>query len=315
MSLATGDAILILDADEVISKGHEFIREAIEVPDFICAQVSVLNTVRQGPVGGERVQQMRVFKNDPEIRWQYSVHNQIEDSVRAYGKKFFRMNGRPGGLVVANAEIVHTGYDLTPEEAIEKYTPRLGLLRSEITDCKKNGLYQEAAYYQFQLALMLHTVYSTEEALDLWNDLEYGKLNDSNRWYAHYTAARSFLHVGNLDQATHHCNGMYEAQASGYIAIEPATDMIAGVVLLEGGEMEKGLRLLIQAYLDNLAQRFGVRCVLDEQKLIRDIAKCYGGEVESYLLNETNNARLTKYLRGLQSVMVDIPREVEEVIS
>lgn len=317
MDQATGDMILILDSDEYISKGHEYIREAANEKDLIAGKVNVLNQVKAGPVLGERIHQMRLFRNVPEIRWEHAIHNQIEDNVMAYAKKWMRMNGKLGGLAAINAEIVHTGYDLTNEGIVDKYSPRLDLLRQEIRLSREKGDTSNEAYFQFQYALMLHMLFSMEEALSVWEEIDFTKLNATNRWYAHYTAARANLKEGNLDTARRHCNGMYAAQniPGQVVAKEAASHMITGVVLIEDGEREAGLKFLIQAFLDNLTPQFGTRCILNNKQILQTISEQYDDETALILTQEQDATKLVEYVRELQRDLEELPAEVLEVLA
>lgn len=317
MDRASGDYILILDSDEYISKGHEYIREASDSPDLIAGKVNVLNQVKSGPVLGERIHQMRLFRNVPEIRWEFAVHNQIEDNVMAYAKKWMRLNGKPGGLAAINAEIVHTGYDLDDKGVVDKYSPRLKLLRDEIKEAREKGDASNEAYFQFQYALMLHMLYSMEEALSIWGEIDYTKLNATNRWYAHYTAARAHLKEGNLDTAMFHCNGMYAAQSipGQPMAREAASHMITGVVLIENGEREKGLKFLIQAFLDNLQPQFGTRCILNNRQILQTISEQYSDDTALILTQEEDVVKLAQFVRELQMDLEELPEEILEVLA
>ena len=317
MDMATGDRILILDSDEYVSKGHEFIRQAADVPDLICGKVPVLNQVKKGPVLGERIHQLRLFRNVPEIRYEHAIHNQIEDQVHAYAKKWMRLNGRAGTLAAISSEIVHTGYDLNDEGIVDKYSPRLSLLRDEIKKAREEGHESNEAYFQFQYALMLHMLFSTDEALDIWREIDFTKLNASNRWYAHYTAARAFLQLDDLDEAMRHCNGMYASQfvPGQQIAPEAASHMISGVVHLERGDRETGLILMMQAFLDNVVPAFGTRCILNNRQILKDIAHHYDDAGVSEVLRTTNDVQaLVEYVRKLQRDLEPLPQEVLELV-
>lgn len=316
MDQATGDRIFILDSDEYVERGHEYIREAAEVPDLIAAKVGVLNQVKSGPVLGERIHQLRLFRNVPEIRYKHAIHNQIEDQVHAYAKKWMRLNGKAGVLASIDGEIVHTGYDLTDEGIADKYGPRIQLLRKEIAQARSEGHEGNVAYFQFQLALMLHMLFSMDEALDLWDEIDFTKLNATNRWYGHYTAARANLKADDMDRALRHCDGMYASQyiPGQPIAHEAASHMITGVVLLERGEREKGLKFMIQALLDNVQPTFATRCVLNNRQIIQTISDHFDEYTAQMLRGERDIVKVVEHLRCLQQDLQPIPEEVLELI-
>lgn len=279
MDLATGNRILIIDADEWVSEGWEHIHEAVQREHFIVGSIQVINTTRQGAIIGEVVTQPRLFRNEYDdgsaksLRYYNKVHNQIDDRVISYSQEYYEHTGVRGFAVGVGAKIMHTGYDLTPDQVLTKYTPRLDILRRQISEAKEKGDARESSYYEFQLALMLHMVFSDEDALPIWETLEFGNLNAFNRWYAHYIASRAFLKFGDMQNAAHHCGGMYAAmKAEGDpIPHEPATYVISGVVLCESGDLCGGLLMMIEGYFLNLDPPYGVRCVMDADHLKRDI--------------------------------------------
>jgi len=100
---ATGDWILWLDADEFLDP------ENLDKLKRLLAELSVDNTAyfmkqvsRHGTSAGAEtvVEQVRLFRNHPDHRWTYRVHEQIKPALEATGAEFKR----------TNIKIRHLGY-------------------------------------------------------------------------------------------------------------------------------------------------------------------------------------------------------------
>jgi len=312
MNLATHDRILILDSDEYVDESAwDEIHEALLDPDLVAAYLQIVNKTKQGPVIGEVFAQPRIFRNEradgsfEALRYRYAIHNQIEDSVLEFGPKFREHHGRPASIRSLSARIIHTGYDLTSEQIVEKYTPRIGGLRKEIKRCIREKNAPEQAYYEFQLALMLHMLYNVEDAIAIWETLDFNELNVQNRWYARQIASRAYLKVSDYPKAKAHCYGMFEAISAGH-AQEPVTYALMGYVLCnsaEGNEkiLRRGISFMVEAYFLSLDDAPGVRCLIDRNRLIQDIVMFLGGvdEFSAALIASVENPYKT--LRTVQN--------------
>lgn len=145
LELATGDVIVILDADEQFSElaGWE---EAVDMLSEVDAVAfAVENSLPRGQIlRGDVIWQPRMWLNRKEIRYSGSVHNQNHQAFKQH--PLYDTEPRYGQ---GNVRIKHDGYNLTKEEKEEKYRPRLPLLLDEIAEADtEKGL----AYYEFQTA-------------------------------------------------------------------------------------------------------------------------------------------------------------------
>jgi glycosyltransferase involved in cell wall biosynthesis len=90
---ATGDWIVWLDADKRLDEENRQQLRALfaGLPDgnvaYTMAQRSVLEP---GTHSAAVVHHVRLFRNHPQIRWQYRVHEQILPSIRAAGGELRR---------------------------------------------------------------------------------------------------------------------------------------------------------------------------------------------------------------------------------
>lgn len=119
ISYATGEWILIMDADEVLRSGDgPRLREAVLDPGPDSLMVRVAN-VFNGGAGQSVIQQVRLFRRVPTIGYSGIVHNQL--------------TGYRSTKVVP-ALIYHYGYDLDPEKMAAKFLRTSTLLKKRIEE-------------------------------------------------------------------------------------------------------------------------------------------------------------------------------------
>jgi tetratricopeptide (TPR) repeat protein len=103
LAAATGDWILVLDADEFVQPGGcTRIRELVENPDALGYHLHFVNVYGHGKTLG--VMMVRLFRNLPGVTYQNIIHEQVTPSLQ-------RLGG-PLGLVLSSGEVEveHHGY-------------------------------------------------------------------------------------------------------------------------------------------------------------------------------------------------------------
>jgi tetratricopeptide (TPR) repeat protein len=103
LQAATGDWILVLDADEFLQPGAcERIRDVVQAPDALGYHLHFVNVYGDGKTLG--VMMVRLFRNLPGVAYQNVIHEQVTPSLQ-------RLGG-PLGLVLRSAEVEveHHGY-------------------------------------------------------------------------------------------------------------------------------------------------------------------------------------------------------------
>lgn len=104
INYATGDWILILDADEELDpKEHEIIRSAIKRKDIDSISFVVYNKIQSGRIGF--LNSHRLFRNHKGFKYSGIVHNQLEVS---------------GKTLVSHLKVIHHGYGLSDEQMKKK---------------------------------------------------------------------------------------------------------------------------------------------------------------------------------------------------
>ena len=103
LQAATGDWILVLDADEFLQPGAcERIRDLVQAPEVLGYHLHFVNVYGNGKTLG--VMMVRLFRNLPGIAYENVIHEQVTPSLQ-------RLGG-PRGLVLGSCdvEVEHHGY-------------------------------------------------------------------------------------------------------------------------------------------------------------------------------------------------------------
>jgi tetratricopeptide (TPR) repeat protein len=101
---ATGDWILVLDADEHLSpRSRALVSEAARHPQFAAYYIEIVNILdRNSPQDAFVHRAVRMFRRLPYACWEGRVHEQILPSLLAHGGKT---------ATLRNAQIIHWGYE------------------------------------------------------------------------------------------------------------------------------------------------------------------------------------------------------------
>jgi len=125
---ATGDWIFWMDADDVVDEANgRRLRELVSGagPGVGAFTVRVHCPPRPGEDAGmEVVDHVKLFRNDPRIRFEFHIHEQILPSIRRTG----------GEVVYTDAFVTHAGYDTSAEGQRRKRERDLRLLQLDLAD-------------------------------------------------------------------------------------------------------------------------------------------------------------------------------------
>jgi glycosyltransferase involved in cell wall biosynthesis len=103
LEMATGDWIIFLDADEMVSPElKEQLRQIISKPNAGAATLVMRNRMEHGHYHDTNL--LRIFRNDARIRFRYPIHEDIATSVNEY----LRKTGKE--LLQLDAVVEHLGY-------------------------------------------------------------------------------------------------------------------------------------------------------------------------------------------------------------
>lgn len=259
---ASCEFILILDGDEYIPDPLHWrrIRKCIRHRNLAAAQLPVRNLLREDQiVAADRMWQERIVRNHPQIRYFGRVHNQIQDSIADH----MRQTGRV--LKRVRAEVIHTGYALTPERMKQKYRPRLHLLLDEYENPRSAKL---RAYYGYQLGVAYYILKELENAAHVFNDIDYSQLIPQNAFYTRLLAAQTAIALRNAPMALVHCNEMFNLDKN-----EPIAYYTTGLALLLNGQAGDGMLMLLEAFDLNDQDRTAIRFLMNPLQLLNVLAK------------------------------------------
>jgi glycosyltransferase involved in cell wall biosynthesis len=185
ISYATGDWILIMDADEELNPGDGAkLRQAIGYVQFDSIMVVVVNFYNQKR-SRSVLNQVRLFQNLPEIRYSGIVHNQLS----GYRKS-----------MPCDAVIHHYGYDLNKKEMDAKFLRTTSLLRTRIQEEPENFRHYHDLAVSYSMNHQFEGAISAGiKAIDLAEKAE--KKGGVLVLWTHFIVASSFLIKGEYDKA------------------------------------------------------------------------------------------------------------------
>jgi glycosyltransferase involved in cell wall biosynthesis/Tfp pilus assembly protein PilF len=189
---ATGDWILWLDADEFLDEtNRRRLRKLLsQLKDdnlaFVMRQYSRLEAAAHAAA---QVDQVRMFRNRPDIRWEYRVHEQILPAIRRAG----------GDVCVTDIVIDHTGFR---ESAIQgpKVDRNLRLLEIELAERPGD------AFVLFNIGSIRMTQGRGEEALNYFRrSLAHSQPSDNLVRKLYALIARTHHQLRQWDEALAAC--------------------------------------------------------------------------------------------------------------
>jgi glycosyltransferase involved in cell wall biosynthesis len=140
---ATGDWIVSIDADEIIMNPEKIRDSLLALPANIGGALIELESHAHRPDGTKdifSINLLRVFRNSPDIRWEYCIHEQILESILRAG---FSIQHIP-------VRYFHKGYDLSPEQMKQKHERNVKLLTKHLEKNPNDGYmwFQRAKTYR-----------------------------------------------------------------------------------------------------------------------------------------------------------------------
>jgi glycosyltransferase involved in cell wall biosynthesis len=123
LDLATGDWILYIDADERLRPLAEDWRSVLRSPDLAAARLHL-----HPRIGWTAYSELRLFRNDPRIRFEGVIHERVHGRVDAVCAT--------DGLAVGDAEVAldHVGYEDDPRAKVPRNLPLLRRYLAEDPD-------------------------------------------------------------------------------------------------------------------------------------------------------------------------------------
>jgi tetratricopeptide (TPR) repeat protein len=206
LSLATGNWILWIDADEEITpQTAKAFREASIRPQFGGYNIEILNFVDDRDSGNTFVHcPIRLFRNLPGVQFVGSVHEQVVQSIEALGLPWARLD---------NAQILHSGYRPSEVAAKGKQERTITMIEAALEEDPEDGF----QWFNLANALTISRAYeraavAAEEAIRLTPDCSqtFGEL-------AYQLLALSLGSSGRLEESLEACDAADAADCGGML--------------------------------------------------------------------------------------------------
>ena len=266
LSMVSSDYFIFLDGDEYIEEPASWrrIRSALNLETVAALSIPMKNKLGEGTMIASRVTWLeRVIRNHPDIRFEGRVHNQITPSVNEY----IRRSGTT--YVHVNALATHVGYSYDREKMKDKYAPRLSLLRKEMREAQGDA---KRAYYGYQLGVALYIMQEFDKVLGLYERVEVEHMTEDNAYHFLLTLAQTALSTGKADLALETA-----ARLIGRREKEPVGYFAAANALMQKGEMNDGMLMMLEAFELNAALTDDVQFGLNDSRLLSLMAKVCRG--------------------------------------
>lgn len=161
---ATGQFILSIDADEYLQNSNILI-ETLKNPKqdtggWLLNVISVVNN-KLGQTEKMQSLLLRLFRNNPEIRFKGIIHEQVFDSILKLNLK----------IENSNITLIHTGYDIDNDLLIQKHKRNLALIQNEL-ESEPNNL-----YLKNHLAKTYSALGNRNEAIKYFKDVAHDRSN------------------------------------------------------------------------------------------------------------------------------------------
>lgn len=219
LELCSGEYILVVDADEAWVDGP--VRRLAHTMDAGASAVAI--RIRSPFVAGRLVVahsiwQIRMFRNDPAIRWSGRIHNRIMGAIQRTEIE----RGRDFTLRNVPVVLQHHGYALSPEGCERKYRPRLKLLHEELALARDAT---HRAHVRFHLATVHSLLGEHAEALRWADSIEPALLTEEALYSLALTSARAcYVEPGNADRAETWIKVLMDLRPD-----EPLSHLVSGI--------------------------------------------------------------------------------------
>jgi tetratricopeptide (TPR) repeat protein len=221
---ASGEWIFWLDADESPDGANRQRLRTLftQLPDANVAYLMTQMCLREASLQRPRehadkpVEQVRLFRNHPEIRWQHRVYEQILPGVRRAG----------GELAKTDIVIQHPGYS-DPDLHRHKIERNLALAELEHRE------HPEDAYVLFSLGVFLQRLGRTAESLHyLQPCVEKVRPTATYAAKAHVLLTQGYMQTGNTSMALAVCRA-----GRGFVPNDPELLAQEGILLRSAGDL------------------------------------------------------------------------------
>lgn len=232
---ATCDFIMYLDGDEAVTNPEHWknIRNKLRDDDPDALAIQIENELPGNQLlAGDRIWEVRLFRNHPEVRFEGRVHNQITPSIKRHAD---------GEAYVDKVKAVshHIGYSHSQDDMLEKYADRIPLIRAEIEDAEE---VKWESYYRYQLVNGLFMLEDYEEAWDEFKQTEREALTEENTFSLLLMGVHLAIEMGLHEKASGLATEMIDLWGQ-----EPIAYLMKGIAELNRNRDNAAFTLILSA--------------------------------------------------------------------
>ncbi len=148
LELASGDWILVVDADERLVTGGDALRSAVSQPDLLAAEIRLVNELGGGATG--EFWAVRLFRRDARIRYTGRIHEQVAGDVRRVMQE--EPQWKTGRVALT---LAHDGYQPEQFEKKGKAERNVRLLELAVAELKEDAPIHQRVYLEYKLSTAL----------------------------------------------------------------------------------------------------------------------------------------------------------------
>ncbi|MEJ2615730.1 MAG: glycosyltransferase family 2 protein, partial [Ignavibacteriaceae bacterium] len=230
LSKSTGDWILYLDADERLSGKSKNELKKIIGNNYLSGYRCIVKSVDEVNGKPNSMRYTRLFHNNPGIKFNGKIHEQIDDSLIENGYK----------ISDADIEIIHIGYNVADNELKDKAIRNLKILQDEF---KEN----ESSYNAYQLANTYATLEDYDEAY------RYYKLSVSNNNLNKEYKAFAYLNLSGYEYRRNNLDGAIEYLDKGLKndLSNPLLNLLASEIFFRINKIDESFKFCKMALNEN----------------------------------------------------------------
>ncbi len=237
LSKSTSDWILYLDADERLSaKSINELKNIVTKNDLLGFRC-VVNSIDEINGKPNFMRYTRLFHNNPNIKFNGRIHEQIDDSLLENEYK----------ILDSNIEIIHVGYNIVDGELKNKAKRNLEILKDEY---EKN----KSPYNAYQLANTYTTLEDYDEARKYYKQSVYkNSLKKEYKAFAYLNLSGYEYKKQNLNEALEYLEkGLKEDPSN------PLLNLLASEIYFRLNKIDESFRYCKTALLQNIKVLSGI---------------------------------------------------------
>ena len=230
LSKSSGEWILYLDADERLSgKSINELKNIIDKNELLGFRCTV-NSIDEINGKPNFMRYTRLFHNNPNIKFNGRIHEQIDNSLLENGYKIYE----------SDIEIIHVGYSILDGELKNKAKRNLEILKD---DYEKN----KSSYNAYQLANTYTTLEEYDEANKYYKlSVDKNSLNKEYKAFAYLNLSGFEYKKNNLTEAVYYMEKGIKNDPS-----NPLLNLLASEIFFRINKIDESFKYCKKALIEN----------------------------------------------------------------